>query len=138
MKKFTLLFLLISFCVLNLFSQTKSDSIYIEKKYGLIEFYQNGKILSSNRAYAIISENYEAAKELEKAKRSLLITGGIVYMGSYYFTYLVRDISYGTEEDWRIYTIAGVGVMLFTIPLFLNYNKRIEKAVGIYNSGLKE
>lgn len=127
MKK--ILLLLVVMLSLNVFSQ---EITQIKGRY-----FVNGKQISTRETTALLAANTEASALFKSAKTKESIGGFLVGFGSALVAIdvvvgLVSDVQYPTTA-----TYVGLASIITSIPILSGRNKKREKAIGLYNDGLK-
>ncbi len=136
MKTAVLLFVLGIFLFWGSFGQSPSDSIFMQKSFGGYTFYQHGQRLTNMAEVAGAMQSNEIAYlAFKRAKANYGIANVFGFAGGFMIGWTLGTAIGGGEPNW---TVAGVGggLLLVSIPLFSNANKRAKLAVNTFNSGL--
>ena len=119
-----------------LFAQNQSDSIVIKKAFGTV-FKQNGKILTPRQLSNITQMNASAFKEMSLARDNYTAASVIGAVGGFMVGWPMGTAMAGGDANWAMAGI-GAGLIVVSIPFDIAFIKHAKKAVGIYNSGLKQ
>lgn len=84
----------------------------------------------------IMSANSTAHKMIEDARGSATIAGILGYAGGFLIGYPVGTAIGGGEPKWVMAGI-GAGLLIIAIPISSGANKKVKKAVRLYNKRLK-
>lgn len=137
MKQFIIILSIILLSISNCFSQNTSDTICYVKKYGSYMYFKGYKELNVFQLNKTLKINTEAHKEM---KKSLFYYISSTAIGSYGGALLGFSIAYwivgGTGMPWII-PATGIGLISFSVPLIILYNKKTINAISIYNSQIK-
>ncbi len=136
MKNLTILIILITISIITIHAQDTPDSILIKKQTGTV-FIQNGRNLTPKQLLNITQVNPEAFKEMQTAKTNYNFALVFGSAGGFMVGYPLGTALGGGNPNWILAGI-GAGLIIVAIPLATSYTKHASKAVGIYNSGLKE
>lgn len=101
------------------------------------KFYQNGVQISSYETKNLLKSNNEAYGYFKSAKTKEGVGGFLLGLG---IGLTVGDVVKGLVSDADYpsgFTYVGAGCIAASIPIMSGRKKRLEKAVEIYNKGLK-
>jgi hypothetical protein len=113
-----------------------SFSQQIEKRKS--KYYVNGSQIATYEAKNLIKNNPEAYKYFKAGKDKEAI-GGLLLGGGIALT--VADLLNAANSDIDYpngLTYVGIGAMAISIPVLIGRTKKVNKAVEIYNEGLKK
>lgn len=101
------------------------------------KFYQNGVQISSYETKNLLKANNEAYTYFKSAKNKEGLGGFLLGLG---IGLTVGDVVKGLVSDADYpsgFTYAGAGCIAASIPVLSGRKKRLEKAIELYNNGLK-
>lgn len=107
-----------------------------ELKYENGKFYQVGRPISSKNVKALLESNAKAI-ELYKTSKAKKTVGGI--MLGFGGSLILADLATGLFADIKYPTAAtyiGIGTIVISIPILSGKNKKMNKALEIYNSSI--
>jgi hypothetical protein len=133
MKKLILSIVALLFFVTS-YSQVRSDSITVAKKFGTV-FQQYGRNLTPAQLKQIVSVNPEAAAEMKKANANTFPAFAFSYAGGFMIGWPIGTALAGGKANWTLAGI-GAGLVLLAIPFSTAYTSHAKNAVRIYNRGL--
>jgi hypothetical protein len=133
MKKIVLAFVLVLFTFLN----SNAQQIEIKKSWGENYFYQNGEKLTKNDVKDLMKNNSEALSLMKSAKSNHTWAIIIGTTGSGLLGYQLGAATAGGDTKWEL-AGAGAALILVSLPILNNYNKKSKKAVELYNSNLPD
>lgn len=135
MRKLTIILALLTVCVASAFGQSTADSISLIKSFGTYQFYQGENRLTMKQLTTKLKPNEQAYKELRSAKAVYTTAMIFSYAGGFMVGWPIGTAIGGGEPNWAL---AGIGAALIvvTITLNQNFNKKAKQAVDTYNSGL--
>jgi len=114
-----------------------SQKITIKKSFWGTKYIQNEKPLSLSELVSTMKSNQEAYN-LAKTARSNYITSLIISgAGGFLIGFPLGDAIRGDKPNWPI-AGAGAALVLVSIPISISSNKKMKKAINLYNSGLSE
>lgn len=122
----------------SLFSQTVQDSIEIKRSFFGTTYKYNGKYLTPNKIRKTIRVNPEADKVMGYAYGYKMFSDVFSMAGGFLIGYPIGTHLVGREKpNWELAALGG-GLVLIAIPFAIGYSKRVDKAVRIYNDGLRQ
>ena len=131
MKKILIVcvFILTSTVTLN------AQKVEMKKVFGGYTFSQNGKALSVAQLTDLMKENKEAYSLMKSAKTNQ--TWGMILgaAGGALVGYPIGTAIGGGEPKWAL-AGAGAALIVATIPIVKNFNKKTKKAVELYNADM--
>lgn len=137
MKKITIILFLLSACFTNAFGQTANDSITMKITFWEgYKFYQNGKKLNLNQTVAVMRTNEQAYQLIKSARSNLRIGQVIGLVGGGMIGWTLGEATSGQKPNWAL-AGAGVALVVATIPISYNFNKKVKKAMDTYNAGVQ-
>lgn len=101
------------------------------------KFYQNGVQISSYETKNLLKSNNEAYTYFKSAKTKEGVGGFLLGLG---IGLTVGDLVKGLVSDADYpsgFTYVGAGCIAASIPVLSGRKKRLEKAIELYNNGLK-
>ena len=114
----------------------QTDSIELKKIFGGYQFYQNDKLLKFKQLDNLIKSNNEAYDQFKSSKSSRTIATILGYAGGFMIGWPLGTAIAGGKPNWVI-AGAGAGLTAISIPISINSNKKLKKAVSIYNSTMQ-
>jgi hypothetical protein len=126
---FTLFLALISIANCN------AQRIELQKTAFGFKCYQNDKKLNKIELNSLLKSNYQAPQLMQSARNTkglALFIGAIggIIVGQPLWNKARRNLT-----NWN-YIGLGTGLLIVSIPIVVNANKKAKKAVGLYNSSL--
>ncbi len=122
----------------SLFSQNAKDSIEIKNSFWGKSYKYNGKYLTPSQIRKTIKDNPEAYKVMGYAGGYKMFSDVFSCAGGFLIGYPIGTHLYGKEKPkWELAAIGG-GLVLIAIPFAIGYSKRVNKAVRIYNEGIRQ
>ena len=112
-------------------AQTSRDTISIIQN----TYWYRGDALSANQLLDKMQYYPAAYSQMSIAKVNYDIMILSYYIGGFCVGYPVGQAIGGGKPLWALGGV-GVGVIILSIPLYINYNKHARKAVGVYNASL--
>lgn len=122
---------------ISAFSQNNSDTIQIVQAGGGYNFRLNGETINIKNMQALMQNNAEALKYLNKAKSTNGFLSVLSYAGGFLIGYPVGTLIGGGEPNWTLAAV-GCGLVVIAIPISSSVKSNARKAVSIYNSGLSD
>ncbi len=117
-------------------TNSKAQEIKIEKTFSGYKITQNDKRLTLKSLTNALRPNKEAYMLLKSAKSTHITAIIIAGIGGFAIGYPLGKSLRGGKTNWALMG-AGVGALGLSIPVSLSSNKKLEQAVEVYNSGLK-
>ncbi len=133
MKKIILTLSIIFFGFVNSNSQT----ITAKKVFGGYKFTQNGKMLKMADVVSALKSNEVAYKLARSAKSNLVISQLLGGAGGFMVGLPLGAAIGGGKANWTVAGI-GAGLIIIAIPVSSGANKKMKKAVEIYNAELEQ
>lgn len=136
MKKLFLVFAFLLIGMSNLFAQNQSDSIEIRISAG-VRYYQNGNKLTQRQLLRIMKTDNLAYSEMVSAKANsdaAIILGAT---GGFLLGYQVGKLIAGVYPN-NVWAFVGGALMIASIPIMIQSNKKAKNAVRYYNDGLNQ
>jgi len=132
MKKvlLTLVIIIASIAISN------AQKINVEKAFGGFKYTQNGKILTMRELVSTMEGHPNAYRLMKSAKSSNFLAQVIGGVGGGLIGYPIGTAIGGGKPNWALAGI-GAGLVVISIPISSNVNKKAKKAVEIYNSSLE-
>jgi hypothetical protein len=116
--------------------QLTSDSILINKTFGVYQFYQGNTRLNMSQLVNTMKPN-ERAWQLAKKAQSTNALGTIIgFAGGALIGWPLGTALAGGDPEWVMAGI-GAGLIVVAIPLSQKFNRQIKQAVSTYNSSLR-
>lgn len=126
--------LLIVTCAFS-FGQTPTDSISMKKAFGGYQFYQGKKRLNVNQLVNIMKPNGQAYNQIKSAQSTNTLATIIGGVGGFMVGWPIGAAVAGGKPNWTMAGI-GVGLIVVSIPITKNFNKKAKQAVKTFNGGL--
>ncbi len=124
-----LLVVVLFFSFLNLSSQTRPDTISFHK--GI--FKVRGEILKFPQLLELTKNNFEAYKEIKKARADYTATMVFSFIGGFCIGFPLGRALANKQPVWSMLAV-GVGLVGIAIPFNYSFAKHAKKGVRIYNS----
>lgn len=138
MKKIVFLSVLFTMSFTLVFGQNPSDSIFTQKVFGGYTFYHQGMMIqNTDQLMSIIGGNQSAYNQIKSVKSTQTIVQILSYAGGFMIGYPIGTALAGGDPVWEMAGI-GAGLILISIPFSVQVNKKILKAVDIYNGAYRE
>ena len=118
------------------FGQTAADSISMKKAFGGYQFYHGVKRLNMNQLVNTMKPNEQAYSQIKSAQSTYTLATIMGGVGGFMVGWPIGTAIGGGEPNWVMAGI-GAGLIVFSIPLSQNFNKKAKQAVDTYNLGLK-
>lgn len=128
-------FILVLFLVsTNISIGQTTDSISSKKAFGGNQYYLGDKMLTINDLGSTLNKNETAFKEFKSAKTLIGFGSVFSYIGGFLIGWPIGTMIGGGEPVWELAGI-GAGFVAVSIPFAIGANKKLDKAVSIYNNG---
>lgn len=137
MKRLLYLFSLVVFLAQPVTSQNPNNKITVQKSFGAVNFYQEGKSLTLRQLIRVITPCEAACAKIKSSQR--LYTTGIITacVGGFIIGWQAGNAINGHSPKWGIVALGG-GIALVSIPLTKHSIKKAINAVDLYNASLKQ
>ena len=116
-------------------AQTKPDQISFTKSFWGNKFYQNGKEYNFNEVVQLMKKNQEAYDLIRQSRSNTTLAGVIGFIGGGLMGWPIGAAIAGKEMDWAVFG-AGVAVTAVSIPIALSGDRKLKKAVEVWNASL--
>jgi hypothetical protein len=136
MKKYFMSVVFIFFFALSGISQEASTEIEVKKVFGGYNFLANGEKLKVKQLVKMMEPYQPAYEEMKSARTNLHMAGAVSFTGGFIVGWQLGKAISGETPKWGMVAL-GTGIALVSIPLTKNSFKKAIKAVGLYNSSLK-
>ncbi len=136
MRKIVIALALLAVSVSFTLGQTASDPISIKSGFGGSQFYQGGQRLSMNQLVKTMKSNDQAYEQIKSAQSTYALATIIGGVGGFMVGWPIGTALGGGEPDWTLAGI-GAGLLVVSIPISQNFNKKVKQAVETYNGGLQ-
>ncbi len=123
--------------MLALTSMSFSQKIEKHKTLFKYEFIQNGYSLSFGDVVSALSNNKEAYNLAKSAKNSYTLSQIIGTAGGFLIGWPLGTALGGGKPNWTLAGI-GAGLVVVSIPIEISSDKKINKALEIYNAEFSE
>lgn len=136
--KIILVFFIICLCgLIKLNAQPASINIQVEKKFPRYE-YRYGELEIDIKEVALVLKKNEQAYDLIKsAKRNSAVGNSLMYIGAAMIIIPLGEvIKAGSFKYYGAFAGIGAGMIGISLPFLIKANKKAERAVELYNSGL--
>ena len=116
-----------------------SFSQKIEKHKTLLkyEFTQNGYPMSFGDVVRALENNPKAYQLAKSAKNSYILSQIIGTAGGFLIGWPIGSALAGDKPNWTLAAI-GAGLVVISIPIEISSDKKINKALNIYNADFSE
>lgn len=142
MKKTTLLTVTIwmifgaTFAQRNIENKTHgSDSIDVISNFYGTRFYYKNQPIKAKDFKVLLQPNAEAYNSYKSARTSNAFSTILSYAGGFLIGWPIGTAIGGGKPEWALAGIGG-GLVALAIPLAISSNKKMKKAVHLYNSGI--
>jgi len=115
-----------------LIAQAVQQPIKMEKKFGGVKFWQDGKYLKPKEVLHMMETNQAAYDAFKKAKSNLDVASVVGFAGGFMVGWPLGAAVAGGEPQWGL-AGAGAAVILLSIPFSSAFKKHATRAVEIYN-----
>lgn len=136
MKRIAIILFLLTVSLTFTFGQTVQDSITIKKVFGGYMFYKGERRLTMNQLVGTMKTNEVAYKQIKSAQSNNLLATIIGGAGGFMVGYTVGTALGGGDPNWAVAGV-GAGLIVVSIPISQNFNKKAKQAVDTYNAGLQ-
>lgn len=133
-KKLAFTSILILFTA-TIFAQNSSDSIVVKTGFWGNKYLLKGNPMSLTQLENTLSVNPEAIAYFNKAKSTQPITYILSAAGGALIGWPIGTAIGGGKPNWLLAGI-GAGLVIIDIPIAKSADKKLKKAVDIYNSGV--
>ena len=114
-----------------------SQKINIKKSFLGIKYTQNDKPLNMTELVSAMKSNQEAYDLAKKAKSNYGVAQILGGVGGFLIGYPLGTAMGGGKPNWPV-AGAGAAIVLVAVPISIGANKKMKKAIHLYNSGLTE
>ena len=121
----------------SLFSQTVQDSIEIKKSFFGTMYKYKKDYLTPAKIEKTVKENPEALKEIKYARGNKMFGDIFSIFGGFAVGYPIGTQIGGGKPNWNL-AIGGAVLTAISIPFYIAYTKHADKAVRIYNEGIRQ
>lgn len=115
--------------------QHRTDSIEITKSFGGYRFYQHNQQLSLKQLQNQLQPNDAAYKLVKSARGSNTFATILGAAGGFLVGWPLGTAIGGGDPNWTMAAIGG-GLIGVSVPVSIGANKKLKKAVAIYNDAL--
>lgn len=136
MKRITIIFTVMIFASLLCQGQSTSMPIVMKKSFGGYTFFQGDKRLNMNQLVNAMESNNQAYTQIKSAKSTYTIASTLGLAGGFLVGWPLGTAIGGGKPNWVLAGI-GAGLIVASIPISNNFNKKARKAVDTYNGELK-
>ena len=140
MKKIVLLtFAALTISLMNFAQETgnktqgRSDSVEMRKVFGGYQFYHEGKQLKIKQLEELLKPNELAYQQIRSSRSSRTIAAILGYAGGFMIGWPLGTAIAGGKPNWALAGV-GAGLAAVSIPIGASANKKMKKAVSIYNA----
>lgn len=116
-------------------AQFASDTISYSETLNGFNFSYLNQSISSKEVSSLIENNPDAYDAFESGREAKVFGYVFFTVGSSLILYPFITSIMGKETNWG-FTIAGMGFVGLSIPIFNNYHKKTKQALELYNSSL--
>lgn len=132
MKRYLLSLFLFMVGYACLSAQT-NDSIEVRRAFGGYLFYQSGHRLSMSELINTLEVNTEAWTMAKSAQKTNLLSGILGGVGGACIGWQLGAAMAGSKANWAVAGV-GAGLIVIAYPISLSSNKKLMRAVGLYNA----
>ncbi|MGB5978786.1 MAG: hypothetical protein WBG62_15335, partial [Cyclobacteriaceae bacterium] len=115
-------------------------SIYYESNFGGNKFYQQYsdgyEPLGNRQLKAIMQDNQEAYRMAKKASGNDTFSSIFAFAGGIMAGIPLGTLAVGGDANWTMAAIGG-GLIVASIPFAVGSNRKMRRAVDIYNSSVE-
>ncbi|MEQ8471956.1 MAG: hypothetical protein RIC35_12265 [Marinoscillum sp.] len=115
---------------------TSPSSIIMRKEFVGYQFYQEEKRLGVKQLLEAVRSNYQAYQQIQSAQSIHSLAVILSSAGGFMVGWPIGTAVGGGDPNWKLAAV-GAGFLAASIPISLTFNKKVRKAVNIYNSGLQ-
>ncbi len=112
-----------------------AQKIERHKTFFKYEFTQNGSLMSFGDVVRALNNNTEAYQLAKSARSNYILSQIIGSTGGFLIGWPLGTALSGDKPNWTLLGI-GAGLVVISIPIEISSNKKIKKALNIYNAGL--
>jgi hypothetical protein len=112
-----------------------AQRIELQKTAFGFKCYQNDKKLNKTELNNLLKSNYQAPPLMQSARNTKGLALFIGFIGGIIIGQPLWNKARRNETNWN-YIGLGAGMVIISIPIAINANKKAKKAVGLYNSSL--
>ena len=140
MKKFAIIFCLLTVTFTIMQAQDSTKLIYMEKVFGGYHFYKSDTYenLNINQLVYVMRLDNQAFQQIQAARGNFILVSIIGGGGGAMVGWSIARTLTGNGEKSNL-TIAGIGagLILVSIPINRKYIKQAKQAINTYNEGIK-
>ena len=140
MKKFAIIFCLLTLTFTIMQAQDSTKLIYMEKVFGGYNFYKSDteEKLKMKQLVYTMRLNTQAFQQIQAARGNLILANIISNVGGFMIGWSIAGALTGNggKSDLTIGGI-GAGLIFVSIPINRNGIKQAKQAVNTYNDGIK-
>ena len=136
MKRISLIITLLTLGLSFTFGQSPADSISMKKVFGGYHFYQGDNRLNMKQLVNAMEPNEQAYKEIKSAQSTYTLASIVGFAGGFMVGWPLGTAIGGGDPNWAMAGI-GAGLIVVSIPISQNFNKKAKQAVDTYNGGLQ-
>jgi hypothetical protein len=112
-----------------------AQKIEMEKVFGGYKFTQNGNLLTMKDLVKTMESNQQAFDLIKKAQSNTTLASIIGFAGGGLIGWPIGTAIGGGDANWTLAAI-GAGLIVVGIPFSSSANKKVKRAVELYNSSL--
>lgn len=136
MKGIAIIITILLASLTNAFAQTPNDSITIKKVFGGYQFYQGEQRLNMNQLVKTMKSNDYAYQKIKSARSTYTLASIIGGVGGFMVGWPLGTAIGAGKPNWTMAGI-GAGLIVVSIPISQNFNKKAKQAVDIFNGGIQ-
>ena len=114
-------------------TQGQTDAVEIRKVFGGYQFYHEGKQIKLTQLEDLLRSNEQAYQQIKSSRSSRTISAILGYAGGFMIGWPLGTAIVGGKPNWAL-AGAGAGLAAVSIPISASANRKMKKAVSIYNS----
>jgi len=130
-KAFFLLIVFISLTGIN------AQEITVEKVFGGYKFSRNGEKLSQKDVMEILKMNTQTAELAQAAQTNFTVGNILGFAGGFLVGWPLGSAIRGDEPNWTLAAV-GAGLIGLSIPFTSAGNKKLKKALDLYNKSFQK
>lgn len=136
MKKIAIIMTLLTVSLTFAFGQNVNDAILMKKSFGSYQFYQGDKRLNMRQLVDVMRPNEQAYMQIKSAKSTYTLAAIVGATGGFMVGWPLGTALGGGEPNWVMAGV-GAGLIVVSIPITQNFNKKAKQAVDTFNGGLQ-
>ena len=127
--------LILTFIVVVISTASYSQKINMETSFGGYKFTQNGETLKLSEVVNIMKSDNNAYELAKSAKSNYVLSQIMGGVGGFMVGWPLGTAIAGGKPNWILAGV-GAGIIVVSIPITSSANKKMRKAINLYNSGI--